>query len=65
MKSKTNKSRTRKNSKNHFTYKSLDQMLQEISDPDELFEVQEFLMTPIDELPEEVSSSRYFRRFAD
>lgn len=63
---KSNKTRTlRKNSNNHIEYKSLDQMLQEISDPEELLEVQEFLENPIDELPEEVSSSRYFRRFAD
>ena len=60
------RSKTKRNSKNHFqSYKSLDQILQEISDPEELLEVQEFLETPIDELPEEVTSLSYFRRFAD
>ena len=60
------RSKTKRNSKNHFqSYKSLDQILSEISDPEELLEVQEFLETPIDELPEEVTSIKYFRRFAD
>jgi hypothetical protein len=62
---RSRKANTKRNSRNHIEYKSLDRILSEISDPEELLEVQEFLGTPIDDLPEEVSSSRYFRRFAD
>jgi len=47
-----NSSKYRKNQQNH--YKPLDQILSEISDPEELLEVQEFLNTPLNELPEEV-----------
>jgi hypothetical protein len=65
FKMRSRKANTKRNSRNHIEYKSLDRILSEISDPEELLEVQEFLETPIDELPEEVSSSRYFRRFAD
>jgi len=60
------KSKTKRNSRNHFqSYKSLDQILLDISDPEELLEVREFLETPVDELPEEVTSLSFFRRFAD
>lgn len=61
---KSTRSKAKRNSKNHFEYKSLDKILNDISDPDELLEVQEFL-SPADELPAEISSTRYFHRFAE